>query len=108
MSHLCELHHPDTVRHLLRDLHEAGEQHRFVSEKIDFLSPNEGSRIGKVSVYLGKIDAVRRAVNALAEYQHDLSMQVTASRHEAMVETAIADLIAPYTQRRPGCDEHEG
>lgn len=108
MKHLSELHHPDTVRQLLRDLHQAAEQHRFVSEQIDFLSPNEGSHIGKVAVYLGKIDAVRRAVNALADYQYDLQRQVDATRHEAQVDAAIAELLAPYSQRRPGCDEHEG
>lgn len=100
------LQHPDTVRRLLRDLHAAAEQHRFVAERIDATSGNEGSRHAKRVLYMAKIDAVERAIKSLADYQDEMEMQVVALRHEMHVDAAIADLLGPRLERRPGCDEH--
>lgn len=99
---LTQIYDINTVRRLLRGLHKAAEQHRFVHEDIDASTRNDASRQMEQHIYLNKVEAVEKAIERLLSAQLDLHLMARGV-NVCEAEGDIAELLT--VERKPGCDE---
>jgi hypothetical protein len=91
------MQHPDTVRRLLRDLHTAAEGHRFIQERIDSSTTNEGSRKARTRLYLNRIEAVQKAIDDLNNAQEGILSEALHAEEQAQ-DSAIEELMMNTTR----------
>lgn len=97
-----DLRDPKRMTEAVRLLWAINTGHRKIGELLDCGAPNEACREARELRYRNAVDALEGALIKLAELQEE----ITAHASDAMVENAIANLLAPRTQRFPTSDEH--
>lgn len=82
--------------------------HRHVSERIDLLATNPGARSGMRAIYSVKLEALVKALNALAHCQREIearAMDAMEAAHGSEAECAVLFLTLPPSGGAPESDE---
>jgi hypothetical protein len=85
-----EINRTDTVNNMLRELWEAGKEHRLVAERIDALAPD--SKAAWEGLYLTLVEQVRKAIEDLRDNQERLRLE-SQGINTLQLDATLRDLL---------------